>query len=141
VQVLSRSFALLALAWTLPAFGGVQPGKWELTVEMSLARGADPSGPIVETRCISEAEARDPRKLLTENEHPGCVLSEMNDSGAEYTFSIDCRRGPVPARGTGRVSYTAQTLQGVVDLTLEQSNLRITTHSSVRGRRLGSCNS
>lgn len=141
MQVLSRNLLLLALAWALPAFGGVQPGKWELSVEVSLARGADPTGPIVETRCISEDEARDPRKLLTENQHPGCVLSDMNDSGAEYTFSIDCRRGPVPAHGTGRLSYTAQTLQGVVDLTVEQPNLRITTHSSVRGRRLGSCNS
>jgi hypothetical protein len=138
---MKRIAILAALALiAAPALAGVQPGRWELTVDVSLTQGAGPTGPIVETRCISEAEANDPRKVLTENGHPGCQFSDARDTGGEYTFSVDCRDGPVPVHGSGRLRYTEQTLDGIIDLVAEQPNLRIVTHSSVKGRRLGSCN-
>ncbi|HEX7054599.1 MAG TPA: DUF3617 family protein [Burkholderiales bacterium] len=139
---MKRLFAMLGLL-ALPGAAlaaGVQPGRWELTVDVSLSRGSS-SGPIVETRCIGEEEARDPRRVLADAGHPGCVFSDTRDTGAEYTFSIDCRSGPVPLHGSGRMRYTAQTLDGSIDLVAEQNNLRIVTHSTVKGRRLGSCHS
>ena len=139
---MNRFLALLLLLAVPPsALAGVQPGKWELTVEVSLSQGAAPTGPIVETRCISEEEARDPKRVFSDPGRQGCVFSDARDTGAEYTFSLDCRGGTVPVHGSGRVNYTAQTLEGVIDLIAEQANLRIVTHSTVKGRRLGACNS
>jgi hypothetical protein len=133
--------AVASLAYVPPALAGVQPGKWELTVDVSLSQGSGRTGPIVETRCISEDEARNPQRILAESGHEACIFTDARDSGAEYTFAVECRGGPVPVHGNGRVGYTAQTLDGTIDLIAEQPNLRIVTHSSVKGRRLGSCNS
>ena len=133
---------LLSVLFAAPAFAaGVEPGQWELTVDVSLSEGSGKTGPIVETRCISEEEARDPKRVFADPGRQGCVFSDARDTGAEYTFSLDCRGGTVPVHGSGRVNYTAQTLEGVIDLIAEQPNLRIVTHSKVRGRRLGACNS
>ena len=137
-----RLAAALALAVLTPtAAAGVQAGKWELTIDVSLAQGSAPTGPIVETRCISEEEARDPKRVFTDPGRQGCVFSDARDTGAEYSFSLECRGGTVPVHGSGRVNYTAQSLEGVIDLIAEQPNLRIVTHSTVKGRRLGACNS
>ena len=130
---------LLALLAPPPALAGVQAGKWELTVDVSLSEGSGKTGPIVETRCITEAEARDPGKLLTETGHERCLFSNTRDTGSEYSFTVECRGGPVPVHGNGRVTYAAQSLDGTIELIAEQPNLRIVTHSSVKGRRLGSC--
>ena len=136
---------LLGLAAFVLAFGaaaqGVQPGNWEFTVDVSVSESSASSGPIVKTRCLSEAEARDPQRVLAETGSSGCKFSNARDTGSEYTFSVDCPGGVVPVHGSGRVQYTAQTLQGVIDLVAEQPNMRITTHSNVSARRLGPCNS
>ena len=131
---------LLALP-AAPALAGVQPGNWEFTVDVALQGTSGTSGPIVKTRCISEADARDPQKVISEAGQNGCAFSDTHDTGAEYTFSIECTGGRVPVHGSGRMHYTDQTLDGIIDLVAEQPNLRIVTHSSVKGRRLGSCNS
>ena len=140
-----KPFLLLVLAAAMArvpsALAGVQAGKWQLTVDVSLSQGSGRTGPIVETRCISEDEARNPQRILTQTGHESCVFTDARDTGAEYTFAVECRGGPVPVHGNGRVGYTAQTLDGTIDLVAEQPNLRIVTHSSVKGRRLGSCNS
>lgn len=135
------SFLLLTLLAAPSAFAGVQPGKWELTVDVSFAQGDAPNIPIVETRCVSESEAAHPEKLLAQTGHERCVFSEALDTGAQFTFAVECRGGPVPVTGNGRVRYTPDTLDGTIDLVIQQPKLRITTHSKVRGRRLGSCNS
>ena len=132
---------LVCVPFAPAALAGVDPGNWEFTVDVSISENASSSGPIVKTRCISEAEARDPQKVIAEANSSGCEFSNANDTGSEYTFSVDCRGGSVPVHGNGRVSYTAQTMQGVIDLVAEQANLRITTHSKLSARRLGPCNS
>jgi hypothetical protein len=134
-------FVFLALAGAPAALAGVEPGNWEFTVDVSISESEGSSGPIVRTRCLSEADARDPQRVLAETGQSGCEFSNARDTGSEYTFSVDCRGGSVPVHGSGRVSYTADTLQGVIDLVAEQPNLRITTHSKVSARRLGPCNS
>lgn len=140
VQVLSRGIVLLCLACAAPAFAGVMPGNWEFTVDVSMSEGGA-AGPIVTTRCISEAEARDPQKVLAEAGSSGCAFSNARDTGSEYRFAVDCRGGSVPVHGNGLVRYTSDTLDGVIDLVAERRNLRITTHSKVRARRLGACKS
>ena len=141
MQILKAALVFAGALCSASASAGVQAGKWELTVDVSLSQGSGRTGPIVETRCISEDEARNPQRILAESGHEACIFTDARDSGAEYTFAVECRGGPVPVHGNGRVGYTAQTLDGTIDLVAEQPNLRIVTHSSVKGRRLGSCNS
>lgn len=134
------ALAVLAVLAASPALAGVQAGNWQFTVDVSLSQG-DASGPIVRTRCVSESEANDPRKVFADAGQSGCEFSDTQDTGAQYTFSVECKGGPIPVHGSGRIDYTAQTLDGVIDLIADQPNVRIVTHSTVKGRRLGSCNS
>jgi Protein of unknown function (DUF3617) len=131
-------FALLF--WTTFAFAaGVEPGNWEFTVDVGIQGIGSSSGPQVKTRCISAEEARDPAKMLAETRSSGCEFSNTRDTGSEYTFDVECRGGRVPVKGSGNVRYTPQTMEGQIDLTAEQQNLRIKTRSSVSARRLGPC--
>jgi hypothetical protein len=136
----TTTLLLAGVFWMGNALAGVDAGNWQFTVEVSMQTGSS-SGPIVRTRCITEEEARDPQKVIAETGQSGCDFSDARDTGSEYSFKVDCRGGPVPVHGSGRVSYTAQTMDGVIDLVAEQQNLTITTHSKVNARRLGACHS
>lgn len=135
------AFLLFALLLAPAAVAGVDPGNWEFTVEVSISGNTTSSGPIVKTRCIGDADARDPQKVLADSGATGCKFLNTHDTGSEYTFTIDCGGGAVPVHGSGHVSYTADTLEGAIDLVADQPNLSITTHSNLRARRLGPCNS
>ena len=137
---MKKIFAALSLVLAPAALAGVQPGNWEFTVDVSIAQG-EASGPVVRRRCISEAEARDPQQVIAQTGQSGCRFSDARDTGAEYSFSVECPGGPVPVHGSGHLRYTAQAIDGIIDLVAEQPSLRIVTHSTVKGRRLGSCNS
>src|SRR5690349_14531458 len=111
----TTTLLLAGVFWMGNALAGVDAGNWQFTVEVSMQTGSS-SGPIVRTRCITEEEARDPQKVIAETGQSGCDFSDARDTGSEYSFKVDCRGGPVPVHGSGRVSYTAQTMDGVIDL-------------------------
>ena len=128
--------AVLLIANT--AHAKVEPGNWEFSVESPLQGNG--SGPTVKQRCISAEEAGDPQKVLAEARGKNdCQLSNLKDSGTEYSFDVECK-ARIPLKGSGAVRYTPRTLDGEIDLVGETQGLRLKTRSFVSGRRLGPCN-
>ena len=122
-----------------PALADIQAGNWEFTVDVAIQDSGSPTGPVTNTRCITEEEARDPAKVLSETGSSKCEFSNRRDTGSEYTFDVDCKDGPVPVHGAGNVRYTPQSMQGQVELTGETHNLKFKTRSTISARRLGPC--
>ena len=134
------SLALSPLAYA----DAIQPGNWEFTVTVNAeglgALGPKP-GPIVNTRCISQEQANDPAKVLGDAGAKGdCQFTNQRDTGAEYTFDVRCT-GRVPVSGSGKMRYSATTLDGNLDLDGEAQGMKFSTRSQISARRLGPCSS
>jgi hypothetical protein len=131
-------FAAVMMLLIGSAHARVEPGNWEFSVESPLQGNS--SGPATRQRCISAEEAGDPQKVLAEARGKNdCQLSNLRDSGTEYSFDLECK-ARIPLKGSGAVRYTPRTLDGEIDLVGEAQGLRLKTRSFVSGRRLGPCN-
>ena len=112
----------------------VEPGNWELDVSTTLPGQPQPVARRLQ-QCLTEADARDPSRLLGAGTGL-CQFSNRNDSGGTFRFEVACG-APLPMKGSGVVRYTAQTLDGELDLSADDGAMRL--RSSVAGRRLGPC--
>ena len=116
------------------ALADIQAGNWEMTVTTTIEGMPGAMAPITQSRCLTEAEAKDPSRLIGAG--AGCVFSNKQDTGSQITFDVSCT-GQVPLSGSGAVRYTAQSVDGTLDLTA--TNPRIVTRSQLAGKRLGEC--
>ena len=131
-------FAAVLMLLIGSAHARVEPGNWEFSVESPLQGNS--GGPVTRQRCISPEEAGDPQKVLAEARGKNdCQLSNLKDSGTEYSFDVECK-ARIPLKGSGAVRYTPRSLDGEIDLVGEAQGLRLKTRSFVSGRRLGPCN-
>ncbi|HEY8249122.1 MAG TPA: DUF3617 family protein [Burkholderiales bacterium] len=132
-----RTFVLaLAIAVSGSALADIEPGNWEMTVSTQVE--GIPAGalaPIVQTRCLTREDARDPSRLVG---GAGCEFSDRRDTGSEMSFNVSCG-GQLPMRGSGLVRYTSQSVDGSLELSAETGGQKIMTRSRVVGRRLGAC--
>ncbi|HET7365243.1 MAG TPA: DUF3617 family protein [Burkholderiales bacterium] len=136
-------FAVL-LAPALAAADNIEPGNWEFTVDVQaegLGAFQPKPGPIVNTRCISAEQAANPAKVLGDEGARGdCQFSNQRDTGSEFTFDVQCT-GRIPVHGSGKMRYSAQTLDGDLDLNGDAQGMQFKTRSHVNARRIGPCTS
>ena len=132
---------ILALFLVVAAGGAqadIQAGNWEMTVTTSVQGMPGGMAPITQLRCITPEDAHDPSRLIGAG--AGCVFSNRRDTGSEISFDVACT-GQVPMSGSGAVRYTAQNVEGTLELTANMGDQRLVTRSQLTGRRLGECKS
>jgi hypothetical protein len=141
-----RKWMLLAAA-ALPLLAQaaeIEPGSWEFTVNVKaegLGAFQPKPGPVVNTRCITPEQARNPAKVMSEAGARGeCQCSNERDTGSEFSFDVRCK-GRVPMEGSAKMRYTARTLDGDLSLDGDARGMQFTTRSHVSARRLGPCSS
>ena len=139
---MNRLALMLALWSPLVALADIEPGNWEFTVHTT-ARGlgglGPKPGPAVSTRCITPDQASNPGKILSDAGARGeCELSNQQDTGSEFSVDLSCK-GRVPLRGSAKMRYTAQTMDGSIDLDGELQGTQFSTRSQISARRLGPC--
>ena len=113
----------------------VQPGNWELSLTTLLSGQPQPIA-VTETRCLTDADTRDPSNVLGGSAKGGCAFSNKHDSGTVFTFDVSCT-GALPMAGKGSVSYTATTINADLDLSADGGKFGM--RAFVTGRRLGGC--
>ena len=138
-MTLYRKLMVLALGLPFTAAAQVQPGNWELTVTSQMQGMDKPIGPLSKTQCFTEADTRDPGRVLGTG--GGCQFSNRRESGDAYTFDVKCG-GALPMSGTGRLRQGPDAFEGDLDLAVDSgagggANLGMRT--KVSGRRLGPC--
>ena len=95
-------------------------------------------GPIVQTRCLTPEDARDPARVLGPAGTSGCDFSNRRDDGNVFSFDLRCG-GQVPMRGSGSVRYGAQFMDGERERAGDAAGQKFATRSRVSGRRVGPC--
>ena len=127
-------------AW---AAGDIEPGMWEFTVNVQaegLGAMAPKPGPIVNQRCITPEQAANPEKALTEAGAKGqCTFSNQRNTGIQFNFDVACT-APFPVQGSGTMRYTAEAMEGDLDLAGDMQGMKFKTRSHINARRLGPCN-
>ena len=130
------------LASPLALAADVSPGSWEITMETRVP--AEPGfapPPFQITQCLTDADARDPSRVLGGVSNPGatgCNYSDKSYSGNTFTFSMQCA-GTYEIKASGRVSFTADTMQGMIDSTASVGGKPVQTQNKISARRLGGC--
>ena len=127
-----RSWALIVLLATFPAWADLEPGNWEITARTEIQGVQDPKA-FTQTQCLTREDARDPGRIFG-NRGTSCEFLNKNDNGSVMTFDVACATQP-PLKGSGRVGYSAHSLEGDLELRLEGFSSR----SHISGRRLGGC--
>jgi hypothetical protein len=138
-MTISRKLIALALGLPFTVAAQVQPGNWELTVTSQMQGMDKPIGPLSKTQCFTEADTRDPGRVLGTG--GSCQFSNRRESGDAYTFDVKCG-GALPMSGTGRLRQGPDAFEGDLDLAVDSgagggANLGMRT--KVSGRRLGPC--
>jgi hypothetical protein len=136
LRILVGAIGILAAA---ACWADVQPGNWELSVTTSLDGQPGTVGPIVQARCFSAQDARDPTRLLGEAASAGCEFLNRRDTGSELSFEIVCK-GQLPLRGAGTVRYSSEAITADLEMSGDAPDgQKFATRSTVSGRRLGPC--
>jgi hypothetical protein len=128
-----RRWVVFLLVIGLPARADIEPGNWELSATTVVQGIREPTS-IVQTRCLTAEEARDPSRLFGSSPGAKCQFTNRNDTGSVFTFEISCNAQP-PLRGSGSIRYGREVLEGELELKTEH----FATRSRIAGRRLGSC--
>lgn len=136
--MLRHFFIAMLAAVSAAARADVEPGSWELSVTTLMDGMPGQIGPLVQTRCLTPADARDPARVLGPAGTGGCEFSNRRDDGNVFSFDLRCG-GQVPMRGSGSVRYGAQFMDGELELAGDASGQKFVTRSRVSGRRVGPC--
>ena len=127
-----RRWGLIALLAASPAWADLEPGNWEITARTEI-QGVQDAKAYTHTHCLTREDAADPGRIFG-SRGTSCEFLNNNDSGSLMTFDVACSTQP-PLKGAGRVSYSAHSLEGDLELKLEG----FSTRSHISGRRLGGC--
>lgn len=130
---MTRLFLLVLLLASAPARADITPGNWEISATTVIEGMGQPTS-LSQTRCLTEADARDPSRLFAGTPGGRCDFTSRNDTGSVFTFEVTCGTNP-PVVGEGSVRYDAANMEGDVELTMDS----LKTHSHITGRRLGPC--
>jgi len=138
---LPRSY-ILALLLTIPAFCSAQtisPGMWQISLQSSSDAVAMPAMQV--SQCLTDADARDPSKLLGGMSNPGasgCIYTDKSYSGNTFSFAMECG-GIFAIKATGNVSFTATTISGAIDTTANINGQPVAMKNVISAQRVGDC--
>jgi hypothetical protein len=114
------------------AWADIDPGSWEIIASTEV-QGINEVTSITQTRCLTPEEARDPSRLFGASPAARCQFTSRHDTGAVFTFEIECE--PQQMRGSGSVRYNRDSLEGELELKADNFAAR----SRISARRIGDC--
>jgi len=139
---LKNALFVIGLAAPAALAADISPGSWEITMETRVpAEPAFAPAPFSITQCLTDADARDPSRVLGGVSNPGasgCIYTNTDYSGNTFTFSMQCA-GTYAIKANGNVSFTADSMQGKIDGTANVGGKEVQQVNKLSARRLGSC--
>src|SRR5260221_9558432 len=137
-----KTLAVISLASTAALAADISPGAWEISMETRVPAEPGFAPAAFSTRqCLTDADARDPSRVLGGMSNPGasgCNYTDRSYSGNTFSFAMQCE-GNFAIKASGRVSYTADTMNGVIESTATVAGKPVQTQNKLSARRLGSC--
>ena len=123
---------LTAISITFAASGpNIKEGLWEITTKTKIPGMEMP--PMKHTQCITKND------LVPQSSQPGqeCKITETKVIGNTVTWTMQCKTQGGEMKGTGKITYSGDSFEGTIIISMPQANMKITTHIS--GKRIGDC--
>jgi hypothetical protein len=131
---------LLLCAGASFCFAGAEPnmqeGLWEITSSMEMP-GMPSMPPMKHTQCLTKKD------LVPQSQEKAqdCKITQTGTSGNTVTWSMKCSGEEGAMEGTGKVTYSGDTFQGTMTMTMQDpeqgGKMQLTQRMS--GRRVGNC--
>jgi hypothetical protein len=120
----------------------ISPGSWQISMETRVPAEPGFAPPAFQiTQCLTAEDARDPSRVLGGVSNPGamgCAYTNKSHSGNTFSFAMQCE-GSDAIKAAGRVSYTADTMNGTIESTANVLGKPVQTENKISARRLGGC--
>jgi hypothetical protein len=130
------------LASTVALADDIAPGNWQISMETRVPSEPGFAPPAFQiTQCLTADDARDPSRVLGGVSNPGatgCNYTDKNQAGNTFSFTMQCEGG-YGIKASGRVSYTADTMDGLIESTANVAGKPVQTQNKISARRLGNC--
>jgi len=123
---------LTAISISFAASGpNMKEGLWEITTKTKMPGMEMP--PMKHTQCITKND------LVPQSSQPGqeCKITETKVIGNTVTWTMQCKTQGGEMEGTGKITYSGDSFEGTMIMSMPQANMKITTHIS--GKRIGDC--
>jgi hypothetical protein len=112
----------------------MQEGNWEITTKMEIPGMPMNMPPMKHTQCLTKKD------LVPQSSQPGqeCKFTQIKVADNTVTWIMQCSGGHGgDMKGNGKITYSGNTLKGKIEMTMPQSNMKMTSHIS--GHRIGDC--
>jgi hypothetical protein len=130
---------LLAAPFALAEKRQLQPGKWQITIQMEMEGNAMHLPPMTMTRCVTADQARSPADLFrprNPNAKDDCEMKEVKQEGNKLSWTIDCKE---KGKGSGSVTFEPGKYDGVAEMEMIEKGVLRKMKSTMSGRRVGEC--
>lgn len=117
-------------AWAEPQ---MNPGKWEITTKTEMA--GMPPQTVTHTQCITDNDL----VPMSQDANQECQVTDVRTVGNTVLWKITCggQGGGGRMEGTGQVTYQGETMQGFMEMTIMDYNMKV--KNILYGRRIGDC--
>ena len=139
---MAKTLLALILISTAALADDIAPGSWQISMETRVPAEPGFAPPVFQLRqCLTAEDARDPSRVLGGVSNPGasgCNYTDKSYSGNTFSFSMKCE-GSFGIQASGRVSFTSDTMDGMIESTANVAGKPVQTQNKVTARRLGNC--
>lgn len=125
--------AIMAIVPAQAADHPQKPGKWQMKFQMEMPGMPVKIPPITKDICITEEDLKDPQKSVPNDPKSKCTVSDYKVEGQTVSWTMECPEQNM--KGTGSVTYTADSYSGQMKMTMGEQEM--TTKYS--GKYLGAC--
>jgi len=134
-KIISIAFVLCLLFAASPVWGlDLNPGKYEITVQVELAGMPGGMPAQTTTQCLTK---KDPVPSASA-ESQGCKVTDMKTMGNTVTYSMICHQQGMQTESTGKMTFHGDTFDGTTRMNLGAGGgMQMTT--KVTGKRVGKC--
>jgi hypothetical protein len=116
----------------------LQPGRWEVTMQMQMPNLPAQMPAMKSTQCITPEQLKDPANAVPRGPQSGrtddCKVSDYKVSGNTVTWKMACTT-PQAMTSTGEMVVTGDTYTGTMNMTTPQGDMSM----KMAGKRLGEC--
>ena len=128
-------FAAVAIAQT-----PIRPGRWEVTMQMSMAGSPVQMPEMKTTQCVTPDQIKDPASALPNAGPQGrgaksdCKVQDYKVSGNTAAWKMVCTM-PQPMTTSGEMTFTDDSYNGTMKTDTPQGAMTM----KIAGKRLGDC--
>lgn len=132
--------ALCAIALPTLAARNQKPGKWEISSEVDMPGMTQKMPPMTHTICITKEDLEKPESMVPKpmrrggEERSDCKISDLKEESGSVSWTMNCG-GDHPMTGTGKISYTAESYTGNMDMKMGEREVKI----KYSGKYAGEC--